>query len=163
VLHAGLERLLQVRRTIGLRNSGHTIAKMMLPVAGAPALRLMSHTHPEFGKLMAQFAEDQQAHVMLLRGTEGEAVADARRLPRLAVWLHGQPRPDLGQEPTEGTLATLPMLPRDIDAPSTARWIRTVLSGDAAVPPSIDMQVQCILRAVAGLAPASSAGAATPV
>lgn len=160
-LLAGLERLLQVRRTIGLRNSGHTIAKMMLPVSGAPALRLMSHTHPEFGQLMSHFAENQRAHVMLLRGTEGEAVADARRLPRLAVWLQGQARPDLGSEPTEGTLAALPELPREIDAPSTARWIGDALAGRVPVPAPIDVQRRCIERALAELAATPLADAAS--
>ena len=48
-----------------------------------PALRLASHTHPEFGKLMADFATRSAGDLMLLRGTEGEAVADPRRCPRL--------------------------------------------------------------------------------
>ena len=88
-LSPALERLLAVRRVVGLRNSGHTIAKMMQPVQGAPCLRLMSHTHPEFGQLMADYAERAQAHMGLLRGTEGEAAADPRRGLRQRLWISG--------------------------------------------------------------------------
>ena len=84
VLSPALDRLLAVRRVVGLRNSGHTIAKMMQPVQGAPCLRLMSHTHPEFGQLMADYAERARAHMGLLRGTEGEAVADPQARPASA-------------------------------------------------------------------------------
>ncbi len=143
--------LLQVRRTIGLRNSGHTLAKMMLPVQGAPALRLMRHRRPEFGQLRARYAEHGGCHIMLLRGTEGEAVADARRLPRLATWIDGRPRADLGEEPAEGTLPSIPDLPRDIGAEATANWIRRVLSGEFATPPSIAAQARRARQAVAEL------------
>src|SRR5262249_34574794 len=57
LLSPALERLLAVRRSVGLRNSGHTITKMLLPIRGAPCLRVLSHTHPEFGELMAGYAE----------------------------------------------------------------------------------------------------------
>ena len=134
LLSPALERLLTVRRTVGLRNSGHTIAKMMQPVQGAPCLRLMSHTHPEFGQLMADYAERTRSHVGLLRGTEGEAVADPRRQPRQRIWIAGQLQADLAAEPELGSLAALPDLPTAIDAASTARWIEAALRGQVAMP-----------------------------
>jgi anthranilate phosphoribosyltransferase len=145
-LSPALDRLLAVRRTIGLRNSGHTIAKMMCPVEGAPCLRLLSHTHPEFGQLMATFAERSAAHMAVLRGTEGEAVADARRLPRQRIWIAGVVQPDLACEPEAGTLATLPELPAAIDPATTAAWIAAVLRGEAPLPKTIARQVE-LLRA----------------
>ena len=151
LLSPALARLLQVRRTIGLRNSGHTMAKMMLPVKGSPALRLMSHTHPEFGQLMASYAERSGAHMMLLRGTEGEAVADARRQPRLSTWLHGAARPEFGAVATEGSLPPLPDLPQDISASATAAYIHRLLDDEAAVPPAIARQVRLLCDAVAEL------------
>ncbi len=33
-----------------------------------------------------------------MRGTEGEPVADARRLPKLDVFIAGTPRPELGRQ-----------------------------------------------------------------
>ena len=64
-----------------LRNRGHPIAMLMPLITKAPALRSMSRADPAFGRLLVQFAEDQQAHAMPLRGAEGEAVAAAVRWP----------------------------------------------------------------------------------
>ncbi|HEY1392145.1 MAG TPA: DNA-binding protein YbiB, partial [Methylibium sp.] len=74
-----LAKLLAVRWTVGLRNSGHTIAKLLDPCSsedGPPALRVISYTHPEYGKGHADFLAATRANAMLLRGTEGEPVAD---------------------------------------------------------------------------------------
>jgi anthranilate phosphoribosyltransferase len=151
LLSPSLERLLQVRRTIGLRNSGHTIAKMLDPVRGAPCLRLLSHTHPEFGQLMAGYAERAQVHMGLLRGTEGEAVADPRRLPRQQIWLGGIRQADLASEPQPGSLATLPELPAAIDPVTTAAWTEATLRGEHPVPTPIARQIELLLTAVARL------------
>jgi anthranilate phosphoribosyltransferase len=159
LLSPALERLLQVRRTLGLRNSGHTVAKMLNPVRGAPCLRLLSHTHPEFGQLMAAYAERAQVHMALLRGTEGEAVADPRRLPRQQLWVAGVRQADLASEPEPGSLTTLPELPRAIDPTTTAGWIAAALRGDVPVPASIQRQAELLLAALARLpATAEAAG-----
>jgi anthranilate phosphoribosyltransferase len=91
-----LARLLAVRRVVGLRNSGHTLAKLLAPMPNA--LRVVSYTHPEYAALLSQFLAHTGAHAMLLRGTEGEAVADARRSPKLDVFMAGQPRADLSRD-----------------------------------------------------------------
>lgn len=147
-LCAPLQRLLDVRWVVGLRNSGHTIAKMMNPVRGAPALRLTSHTHPEFGALMAAFAERERADMLLLRGTEGEPVADPRRLPKMDMWLAGRWRIELSCQAQEGSLAALPLLPRDIDAATTAHYIQAVVSGEKPAPPPLERQVELVLQAL---------------
>lgn len=150
-LSPALQRLLDVRWVVGLRNSGHTVAKLLQPVAGAPALRLASYTHPEFGALMSRFAEQTAAHMMLLRGTEGEAVADPRRSPRLEVWLGGQPQPELSCPAQEGTLAELPVLPRTIDAATVAVYIQAVAAGEKPAPAPLERQVELLMRALARL------------
>ena len=147
VLSPALDRLLAVRRTVGLRNSGHTIAKMMLPVRGAPCLRLMSHTHPEFGQLMADFAERTQGHVGLLRGTEGEAVADPRREPRQRLWIGGHLQADLLGDPAGGALDTPPVLPDGIDADTTAHWIEQAMKGNVPLPYALTQQVDALMQA----------------
>ena len=151
VLSPALDRLLAVRRSIGLRNSGHTIAKMMQPVGGSACLRLMSHTHPEFGQLMADYAEQGRADMGLLRGTEGEAVADPRRQPRQRIWIGGVLQPDLTSDAEAGTLAHLPTLPVAIDAATTAGWIQAVLQGQIATPEPLTRQVELLMRAFARL------------
>jgi anthranilate phosphoribosyltransferase len=146
-----LQWLLDVRWTVGLRNSGHTIAKLINPIQGAPALQLASHTHPEFGALMAQYAERSGASMMLLRGTEGEAVADARRAPRLEVWLAGQRAQALCSAAQEGPLTALPNLPTAIDAASVAAYQRQVLSGAEPLPAPLQLQAHRLLQALQAL------------
>jgi len=151
VLCPPLARLLDVRWVVGLRNSGHTIAKMLNPCRGARALRVVNHTHPEFGELMAAFAQRDQADMLLLRGTEGEPVADPRRAPRLQVVLAGQPRMELSSAAQEGVLTELPVLPREHDAATTAVYIQSVTSGEKPMPAPLQQQVDAVLRALAAM------------
>ncbi len=146
-----LQRLLDVRWTVGLRNAGHTVAKMLNPFTGARSLRLVSYTHPEFGALMAAWAEQQPADAMLLRGTEGEAVADPRRQPRMDTWLAGQLRPDLSAAAQDGVVTELPLLPREHDAATTALYIQAVLSGEKPAPAPLTRQVQLLRGALAAI------------
>ncbi len=140
-LHAGLDRLLSVRRVVGLRNSGHSLVKLMNPCDG-PALVVGSYTHPEYLQSMsATFALTGQ-HALLLRGTEGEPVADVRRTPAMDVFQNGATR--RVQEQREGSLAQLPDMPAT-DAAATAAYTRQVLGGERAVPEPIALQVQHIL------------------
>jgi anthranilate phosphoribosyltransferase len=151
VLSPALQQLLDLRRVIGLRGPGHMVAKMLDPVLGAPSLRLVNHTHPEFGALMSAWAQRDAVDAMLLRGTEGEPVADPRRLPRIDTWLGGQLRPELGSSAQEGVLTELPLLPRETDAASTAVYVQEVLSGMRPAPPPLARQAALILAAVAAL------------
>ena len=144
VLHTGLERLLAVRRAVGLRNPGHSLVKLMNPCDG-PALVVSSYTHPEYLQSMsATFALTGQ-HALLLRGTEGESVADARRTPAMDVFKDGQTQRVQAQQ--EGSLVQVPELP-GTDALATAMYIRRVLAQELAVPQAIAQQVQHILREV---------------
>ncbi len=151
VLCTPLQSLLDLRRLLGVRGPGHTVAKMLNPVLGAPALRLVNHTHPEFGALMAAWAQRDAVDALLLRGTEGEPVADPRRQPRIDTWLAGQHRADLSAAAQEGVLAELPLLPRDTEAASTAIYVQEVLSGMRPAPPPLARQAALIVAAVAAL------------
>jgi anthranilate phosphoribosyltransferase len=145
VLCPGLQRLLDVRRVVNLRNSAHSLVKLMNPCAGK-SLLISSYTHPEYAVSMAATFELMQSNAMLLRGTEGESVADARRMPQMDGYLAGQ-RTVL-QEAQSGTLPTLPDLPKAFDAQTTADYIRDVMAGKSPVPPSIARQLEHILRLV---------------
>lgn len=146
VLHPGLKRLLDVRRVVGLRNPAHSLVKLMNPCQGH-ALIVGSYTHPEYAVSMAQTFALVGAHALLLRGTEGEPVADARRTPQMDAFRDGQRV--LVQPAQEGSLASLPDLPKDISAEATAAYIRDVLDGRLPVPTPIALQVAHILREVA--------------
>ncbi len=135
----GLKRLLDVRRTVGLRNPAHSLVKLMNPCAG-PAIVVGNYTHPEYALSMAQTFELTGAHALLLRGTEGEPVADPRRQPAMDAFVAGQRR--LLSPKQEGSLAVLPELPTEVDAASTARYTQAVLAGDLPVPTPIAAQVR---------------------
>ena len=143
VLCPALKRLLDVRRVVGLRNPAHSLVKVMNPCTG-PSLVVSSYTHPEYAVSMGQTFEMIQANALLLRGTEGEVVADARRMPQMEAFIQG--RRVLLQEAQRGTLASLPELPKTTDAASTAVFIQTVLAGQQPVPASIARQVEHILH-----------------
>ncbi len=145
LLCPALKRLLDVRRVVGLRNPAHSLVKLMNPVAGK-ALVISSYTHPEDAVSMAATFELVKADALLLRGTEGEAVADARRTPQMQGFVKGQRV--LFEEGVKGTLASVPELPKAIDAASTAAYIRSVLAGKNPLPAPIAQQVEHILHLV---------------
>jgi anthranilate phosphoribosyltransferase len=144
-----LARLLDVRRVIGLRNSGHTIAKLLMPCIAGRALRVVNYTHPDYAALLHGFLGHIAAHAMLMRGTEGEPVADPRRNPKLDVYIAGELRADLSRAAQEGVLSALPLLPSNRDAATTALYIQAVVSGEKPAPPPLTRQVDCLVRALA--------------
>jgi anthranilate phosphoribosyltransferase len=149
-----LAKLLHVRRIVGLRNPGHTVAKVLRPAVapaagqGGRVFRVVNHTHPEYAELLSQFLAETRADAMLLRGTEGEPVADARRTPRLQVFLGGEQNDAWGTPAREGALIRLPDVPDNGEAPATAGYINAVLTGRLHPPEPIALQVECILRAL---------------
>ena len=146
LLLPGLARLLAVRRTLGLRNSAHSLVKLMdplAPVAGG-SLIVSSYTHPEYAESMAATITLMGTDALLLRGTEGEPVADPRRTPRMDGFRSGQPL--RLQETQGGPLTTLPALPPGTDVAATAAYTRAVLGGELPVPPPIALQVEHILH-----------------
>jgi anthranilate phosphoribosyltransferase len=146
-----LARLLEVRRTVGLRNSGHTIAKLLRPVIAGTALRVVNHTHPEYSTMLGEFIAHTHADAVLMRGTEGEPVADPRRAPKLDVFIDGRLRADLSRAAHEGVLTELPVLPRTNDAATTAVYIQSVVSGEKPAPAPLTQQVDCLMRALAAI------------
>ena len=147
-----LARLLAVRDVVGLRNSGHTVAKLLAAGHGAPCLRVVNHTHPDYGALLSGFLIATHADAILMRGTEGEPVADARRLQKLDVYVGGHARADLSLPAQEGVLTQAPLLPQGNDAATTASAIQAIVSGAMPAPAPIAAQVACILRTLDALA-----------
>jgi anthranilate phosphoribosyltransferase len=140
-----LDRLLQLRRVLGLRNSTHTLVKIMQPFA-QPALRLVSYTHPEYLTMLTDYfstaAPASRGDVFLMRGTEGETVANAKRA-NAVIWFHDHVATQLieRQEPVD----EMPPLPAASDAATTAAWIMEALAGRQPVPAPIAEQVaQCL-------------------
>lgn len=143
-LAPALGRVLALRWRMGVRSSGHTLAKMLQPFS-TPAVRLVSVTHPEYVLRMREFFtrhEHGDAHAVLLRGAEGEAVAHPRREPVLD-WLHRG-----CVETWRAGAAEDPLLPASRDAAVTAEWISAALAGRHPLPAAIAHQAACCVRAV---------------
>jgi len=79
---------------------------------------------------------------VLLRGTEGEPVADPRRCPLIEGLHHGQRQ--VLQPAQEGSLSTLPELPNGQDIPATVRYTQAVLAGELPLPDPLRVQVERI-------------------
>ena len=143
VLSPDLARLIAVRDEVGVRNSGHTLAKLMLPqgVGEARACRLVAVTHPDFLKLLRDYFIQFPANAFLMRGVEGEPVTRIREpQPIEEMKSDGSSVTHLISEGDSGY--SLP--PRDAEA--TARWTRAVLDGEVAAPVALARQATLVVE-----------------
>ncbi len=154
----GLQRLLDVRRVVGLRNSGHSLVKLMQPAAGG--LLVSSYTHPEYLQSMGDLFRLTGQHALLLRGTEGEPVADPRRTPQMDLFRHGQSH--TVQAAQTGSLAQVPDLPAGHDLDATVQHTLAILAGERPLPTPIALQVAHICDALASLSTPSALPTPTP-
>ncbi len=141
LLHPGLQRLLDVRRVVGLRNAGHSVVKLMQPVAGR-AVVVGSYTHPAFAEVMTELFALLGMTALLSRGLEGEVASDPRRTAQIDGFVRGTPQ--LLQAQEAGTLSDVPGLPAAIDVATTADYTRRVLAGELPVPQALAAQVRHI-------------------
>jgi len=141
-----LARLLALRRRMGVRNSTHTLVKILQPFA-QPGLRLVNYTHPPYRESLTELfvthPDVATGGALLARGTEGEAVADTRRQVQID-WLHDGQCETLVAPERSSADAPAVDLPEGRDAPTTAAWIADVLRGAAPVPTAIARQVEVI-------------------
>ena len=143
LLSPALARLLALRDITGVRNSGHTLAKLMLPANTAPdaAMRLVAVTHPDFRELVGRHFAAVPGHALLMRGVEGEPV----------VRLHA-PQP-IEQLDARGGMTSHLIQQRDEEAPlpardagETARWTQAVLDAREPAPAALRAQAELIVR-----------------
>ena len=140
----GLNSLLLLRSRLGLRNSAHSLVKMLDPFRGE-GLLLAAATHPDYLEMMREVISAQGGHALLARATEGEPYANPKRRPRIE-YLH-EGCCDVLFEAEHDSLKTLPNLPESCDAKTSADWIRRVLEGEVALPSPIANQLACCLYA----------------
>ena len=143
LLSPAIWSLLQVRRQTGLRNSAHSLVKLMNPING-PRLQVASYTHPEYATSMQQTIGRLEAHALLLRGTEGEPVADPRKTPVMSCFIQGNAAPHLEIQAQTTHLTT--DMPIAMNAHQTADFIGQILAGHMPVPHSIQAQTDLISR-----------------
>ncbi len=140
VLAPGLAQLLALRQRLGVRNSAHTLAKLIDPFGGA-SLRLVCMTHPDYLQKMREFFAATGDTALIMRGTEGEAYANPKKRPRIELYREGGAELLFEQEHIE----PLAQGAQDIDAKSTAAYIRAALEGALPLPLPIVNQVACCL------------------
>lgn len=139
----GFDRLLGLRLRLGVRGSGHTMAKLIDPCKGR-SVRVVSVTHPEYIERMNEFLIADGGRAMLLRGTEGEAFANPRRRPRMAVYLDGVS--EVAFEAEEGGAPPLADLPDAPGVAENAALIRAIMAGEVTIPAPIQDQVKALIR-----------------
>ncbi len=140
----GIHNLLALRSRMGVRNSAHSLVKLLNPFAG-DAVLVAPATHPEFIDLMRQILLARDNRALLLRGTEGEPYANPKRRPRLEFIHDGGS--EVLFEAEHDSLRALPNLPEAADPASTARWIRRVLDKQTPLPKPLANQLACCLFA----------------
>jgi len=145
-LAPGLEPLLALRPRLGVRNSAHTLAKLLDPAPGH-SVRVVSVTHPEYLERLHAHLVAQRGVALLLRGTEGEAFANPRRRPQLEAFANGEarivyPAEEGGAPPVEG-LADNP------EVAANAALIRAMLAGEVPVPQPVLDQVDALRQLAA--------------
>jgi anthranilate phosphoribosyltransferase len=123
----------------------------------------VSLTHPDYFDRMRAFFAATRGAALLMRGTEGEPVANARKAQAIE-WLHDGVVETIIPAATATEAAPLP---DSIDAAATARWIERALAGETPVPaPILDHAAACLVTAgrAAGMdrARAIVAGAVRP-
>jgi len=152
LLCAELPELLALRRRLGVRNCGHTLAKLLDPFT-RPAVRVVAMTHPGYMERVREVLVARGVHGVVMRGTEGEAYANPAKCPRIE-WI-SDGRAALHCESMHSTPP--PTLPTGSDPGLAADWIRSVLEGRTPMPEPIVNQVACCLIACGRAADARDA------
>jgi len=142
ILSPGLNNLLALRGRLGVRNSAHSLVKLLDPCRGEAVL-IAAATHPAFLDLMRELLLAGTGRALLLRGTEGEPYANPKRRPRIEYLHEGVV--DLLFDAEHESLKFLPHLPAAADVVSTAHWIRQVVDQHLPLPLPIANQLACCL------------------
>ena len=154
-LCAPLAQQLSLRWQLGVRNSAHTLAKLLTPFGEDAALRLSSVSHPEYIPRVGKFFHAVGGRALLLNGTEGEVYANPQRCPALSLIAGDEPEVLLARQP-ESDIAR-DALPAGKDAETTAEWIKRCLNREVAVPQSLRQQIACCYVATGRAADVESA------
>lgn len=141
MLARGLDWLLGLRLTLGVRNSGHTLAKLLDPCRGR-SVRVVAVTHPPYLESMQALLEGVQADALLMRGTEGEAYAAPRRRPRLLGFCQGRAQELFAASEFEGD----EIAGESCSATENALLIKRMLNGETGIPQAILDQVSALAR-----------------
>jgi len=143
MLNPGLNSLMALRPRLGVRNSAHSLAKLLDPFPAGRGVRVVAVTHPEYldsmGAALPGLTVDG-GRALLMRASEGEAYAHLRRKAHLIGFQDGQTTP---LHPADTADLDWPLSPACLPAENAA-FIRAVLEGREPVPPRITEQVAAL-------------------
>ena len=140
-LNPGLNRLLSLRGRLGVRNSAHTLCKLLDPCPGQ-SIRVVNVTHPEYLIRMTALLSAQGSRAMLLRGTEGEPFANPRRRPELMGFNNGVAEVLFPAE--EGGTPPISGWPESADLDENVQLIQQLLVEPQRIPQPIIDQVNAL-------------------
>lgn len=143
MLNPGLNNLMALRPRLGLRNSSHSLAKLLDPFPAGRGVRVVAVTHPEYLDSMGQALPGLTAgggRALLMRASEGEAYAHLRRKAHLIGFQDGIAAPLHRADTTD---LDWPLSPACAPADNAA-LIRAMLDGREPVPPRIAEQVAAL-------------------
>lgn len=138
VLSPQLQKMLDLRQQIGLRNSSHVLAKLINPFK-TPIWQVSNYTHPEYPLKLKEYFLARCANAILMRGNEGEPTASIHRLPEMSFLYPDQ---NSRLTPEERFEFTMPFT--EIDAATTATWTTEVLQEKTPAPDSLLRQAEQI-------------------
>lgn len=143
MLNPGLNRLMALRPRLGLRNSSHSLAKLLDPFPAGRSVRVVAVTHPEYLDSMSEALPaltTAGGRALLMRASEGEAYAHLRRKAHLIGFQDGVMAP---LHPADTADLDWPLSPA-CEPQDNARLIRAMLDGTEPVPPRIAEQVAAL-------------------
>ncbi len=144
ILCPGLSDQLALRARLGLRNCAHSLVKMLDPFRGEGVL-IAAATHPPYLDLMRDLLLEKNQEALLLRATEGEPFANPKRRPKIEHIRAGVCTTLFEAE--HDSIKSLPHLPEEADARTTAQWTARVLDGRLPLPLPLANQLVCCLHA----------------
>jgi anthranilate phosphoribosyltransferase len=146
LLNPGLDALMALRPRLGLRNSSHSLAKLLSPFAPGRSVRVVAVTHPEYLDSMATALPPltrDGSRALLMRASEGEAYAHLRRKAHLIGFIDGETVP---LHPADTADLDWPLSPA-CEPAANAALIAAILAGTEPLPPRIAEQV-AVLKAL---------------
>lgn len=147
LLNPELNHLLSLRSRLGVRNSAHTLCKLLDPIIGH-SLRVVNVTHPEYLIRMESLLKAQKTSALLMRGTEGEPFANPKRRPELMGFREGIATQLFPME--EGGSQPIPGWPETADFDENLALIRKLQANPGGIPQPLLDQVTA-LKTLAGI------------
>ena len=133
-----LQEVLDIRRQLGLRNSGHVLAKLINP-ATDNAWQIVNYTHPEYPKILEQYFVIRPGQVVLMRGHEGEPTSSLTRLPEMTFLKDGY----LVSKTDEFRFTDSENM-AGFDLSNHVEFIRRIINGQEKMPDAVMKQAELL-------------------